>query len=268
MTLAVNSEILTVDHGQRRRWITESLLKEIVQGGLKPGTHLVTQALSKRFGVSHTPVREALISLSGVGVVDLQPNRGAVVKHVTPRDVREVCQVRRALECQAVRYACGRIDPAELNTLQKALTRLLSKKPPLDPAVIEEARRVDSRLHDRIASASGNAFLAHELGRLTLLFRAFRDAAWAWEEARNDYRRIGAEAREHLAIVEALQQADRRLAIRAMATHIRSGVASWSRALPDPSEGEAPPSVGNGSVPETKRNSKQSTENGNEEVSS
>ncbi|HEU5117348.1 MAG TPA: GntR family transcriptional regulator, partial [Isosphaeraceae bacterium] len=114
MTIARNSEILTIDHGQRRRWIAESLLKEIVQGSLKPGTHLVTQTLAKRFGVSHTPVREALISLSGVGIVDLQPNRGALVKEVTPRDVREVCQVRRALECQAVRCACGRIDPKEL----------------------------------------------------------------------------------------------------------------------------------------------------------
>ncbi len=267
MTLAAQSESLTVDHGQRRRWITESLLKEIVQGGLRPGTHLVTQGLAKRFGVSHTPVREALISLSGVGIVDLQPNRGAVVKEVTPRDVREVCQVRRALECQAVKCACGRVDPAELKSLQEALTRLLAKKPPLDPAVIEEARQVDSRLHDRIAAASGNAFLAHELGRLTLLFRAFRDAAWAWEEARNDYGRIGAEAREHLAIVEALQNKDRARAVRAMASHIRSGIKAWSRALPEAVQGESTPTRKTLALTPTQPNSK-SAENGTPEVKS
>lgn len=270
MTTAAQSESLTIDHGQRRRWLTESLLKEIVQGGLKPGTRLVTQALAKRFGVSHTPVREALISLAGVGVVELQPNRGAVVKQVTSRDVREVCQVRRALECQAVKSACGRIDPKELAVLHEAFTRLLSREVPPDTATIEEARRVDSRLHDRIALASGNAFLAHELGRLTLLFRAFRDAAWAREKARNDYGRIGAEAREHLAIVEALQRGDRRQAVRAMARHIRSGIASWSQGLPETRGPAAPKAKAQAHTDGLGQNvhsvSKNSSENGKQGV--
>ncbi len=272
MTLVPSRENLIIDHGQRRRWITESLLKEIVQGALKPGTRLVTQTLAKRYGVSHTPVREALISLAGVGIVDLQPNRGAIVKPVTPRDVREVCQVRRVLECQTVRCACGRIDPSILDSLHHDLERILSRKPPLDPAIIEEARALDSRLHDRIALASGNAFLAHELGRLTLLFRAFRDAAWAREEARNDYRRIGAEAREHLAVVEALREGDRPRAVKAMASHIRSGIASWSQALPE--NLKTPSTQPNGQpkpdrpASESKRKTKPPTTNGKREVTS
>ena len=88
---------LDCDHGQRRRTIVESLLTEVFQGEFQAGQHLVTQELADRFGVSHTPIREALITLAGIGVIDLVPNRGAIVRRVSSREVREVCQVRKAL---------------------------------------------------------------------------------------------------------------------------------------------------------------------------
>src|SRR5262249_41907929 len=94
----------------------------------------------------------------------------------------------------------------------------------------------------------GNAFLAHEIGRLKTLFRAFRDVAWERDEARNDYRRLAQEAGEHLAIVEALRAGDPREAKRAMARHIRSGIKYWSRALP---ARHAPPAAPNGRPPPT-----------------
>jgi DNA-binding GntR family transcriptional regulator len=224
---------LSCDHGLRRQVIVESLLKEIVQGQLRPGLHLITEALARRFGVSHTPIREAMIALAGVGVIDLLPNRGAIVRRVTPRDIREICQVRRVLECEAVRTACGRLDPAGLRALHAELRRLIGVESPEQPRFIEEARAVDSRLHDLIAGSCGNAFLVKELGRLKTLFRAFRDAAWEHVGARNDYTRLALEAHEHLAIVEALIAGDRPGAVRAMARHIRSGVKYWSRALPE-----------------------------------
>ena len=106
---------------------------------------------------------------------------------------------------------------------------------------IMEARSIDSRLHDLIAGRSGNAFLVHELGRLKILFRAFRDVAWSYVTARNDYRRLADEATEHLAIVESLLAGNGREAARAMSRHIRSGVKYWSRAIPRPTE-TIPPS--------------------------
>jgi DNA-binding GntR family transcriptional regulator len=221
------------DHGLRRQAIAESVLKEIVQGDLRPGQHLVAQALARRFGVSLTPIREALIALAGIGVVDLLPNRGAVVRRLTPRDVREICEVRRILECRAVRAACGRIDGAELQELHDAMQGLVAVQSPAPPGFIAEARAQDNRLHDAIARTCGNALLAREIGRLTILFRAFRDMAWEREAARRDDRRLAAEAREHLAIVAALRAGDRREASRAMALHIRSGMKYWCRALPE-----------------------------------
>ena len=187
--------------------LVESLLKEIVNGQIRSGEHLVTQALARRFGVSHTPIREALVTLAGMGLLDVAPNRGAIVRRVTAREVREICQVRRALECEAIRLACGQIDPDQLDQLRDELRPLIAVKRPDRPRFIAEARVVDSRLHDVIAGRCGNAFLVHELGRLKTLFRAFRDAAWDHSESHNDYHRLAAEAREHLAIVEALRRA-------------------------------------------------------------
>lgn len=224
---------ITCDHGLRRQAIVESLLREIVQGAIRPGQHLVTQALADRFGVSHTPIREGLIALAGMGLVDLKPNRGAIVRRVTATDVREICHVRRALECEAVQQACGRITVDDLTALRSELEHTLGMTPPFRPNLIEEAREVDNRLHDRIAASCGNAFLAKELARLKILFRAFRDVSWEHDEARDDYRRVGEEAREHLGIVDALRANEPLTAARRMSRHIMAGSRYWCRELPE-----------------------------------
>lgn len=220
-----------VDHGSRRRLVTESLLGSIFQGELLAGKHLVIQELARRFDVSPTPVREALVALEGIGIVDLIPNRGAIVRKVTAVDVKEICQVRKALECEATRSACGRIELSQLHELADAFRE---QQKTTDPSAmfLETARDLDSRLHDLIAESTPNRFLAREIGRLKLLFRAFRDVAWEWKQANDDYHRYREEAREHLAIVEPLIAGDAKAAGRAMARHIRSGVKYWSRALP------------------------------------
>ena len=228
------------DHGLRRKAIVESLLADVFEGRLRAGQHLVTQELAERFGVSHTPIREALVALAGIGIIDLLPNRGAIVRPVTSKDVREIAQVRKVLECEATRRACGRTDLAELESLAGDLRRLVKASARGSVRFIDEARAVDSRLHDLIASSCGNDFLASELSRLKILFRAFRDVAWAYVTARNDYRRLAGEAREHLDIVEALLSGDGKGAALAMSRHIRSGVKYWSRAIPAVANGAAP----------------------------
>jgi DNA-binding GntR family transcriptional regulator len=121
-----------------------------------------------------------------------------------------------------------------MKALHDEMRRLVAVQPPWRASFIEEARAVDSRLHDAIARSCGNSLLAKEIGRLTTLFRAFRDVAWECEVARCDYRRLAVEAHEHLAIVEGLMAGDRRAASRAMARHIHSGMKYWCRALPEP----------------------------------
>lgn len=208
------------DHGRRRQSIVRGVLTDVFQGRVRAGDRLVTQTLADRFGVSHTPIREALIELAGLGIVDLLPNRGAVVRRLTARAVREVSQVRRVLECEAVRGACGRIDPAVLDTLAAEVAVVAS---------VDAARDTDNRLHDLIASHCGNALLTTELARLMTLFRAFRDVAWEQEQARADFARIGIEVAEHLAVIDGLRSKDRKAAARAMAVHVRSTERYWAR---------------------------------------
>jgi DNA-binding GntR family transcriptional regulator len=235
------NQVSKSDHGKLRQRIVESLLADVFRGQLTAGRHLVTQELADRFNVSHTPIREALIAVAGMGIIDLVPNRGAVVRQITSREVREVMQVRRALECEAVRLACGRIDLRELNSLAADLKRLADRKASQPGRFVEQARSLDNRLHDLIASSCGNRFLANELDRLKTLFRTFRDAAWIEREAHNDYRRLADEAREHLAILEALRQGDQRSAALAMSRHLRGGMKYWARIVPDSAGGPVPP---------------------------
>jgi DNA-binding GntR family transcriptional regulator len=229
------------DHGLRRGAIVQSLLVEVFQGRLRAGQHLVVKDLAERFGVSPTPIREALIALEGVGVIDMLPNRGAVIRRVTRDGVREICQVRRVLECEATGGACGWIVPAALREIAADLRGLSGRASEPSEGFPEEAAAVDSRLHDLIAASCRNAFLAKELGRLKILFRAFRDVTYARDETRFISGRFEAEAREHLAIVEALLAEDRKAAVRAMSRHIRTSVANWSRSLPLPDAPAARP---------------------------
>ena len=141
---------------------------------------------------------------------------------------------------QAVRPGVRTVDRAELESLATELKRLLHRGR-CKRKFIERARVVDSRLHDLVAVSCGNRFLVQELSRLKILFRAFRDMAWQYEESRSDYRRLAEEAGEHLAIVEALLAADSRAAARAMSRHIKSGIKYWSQALPSATAGKPLP---------------------------
>ncbi len=214
------------DHGLRRPAIVRAVLTEIFHGRIRAGQRLVTESLALRFGVSHTPIREALIELRGIGVIDLLPNRGAVVRRVTAREVREVCQVRRVLECEAVCGAALRANRVSIQALADDIRALARSRP--DPETVERARQLDDRLHDLVRESCGNAFLAEELTRLLTLFRAFRDVTWDLELARRDFHRIAVEAGEHLAILRALGAGEARAAARAMSAHIRSGVKYWT----------------------------------------
>ena len=81
--------------------------------------------------------------------MDLLPNRGAVVRRVTAREVREVCQVRRVLECEATRRACGRIELAELHALAADLRRLRSIESPSPREIVAKTRIGNDWLVDK-----------------------------------------------------------------------------------------------------------------------
>lgn len=212
-----NTSVATVDHGSRRHTVVRQILTGLFSGRFEPGQRMRVEHLAEQFQVSATPVREALVELAGIGVLELQPNRGAVLRSFGPRELREIVQVRQILECEAVRCACGRIAPFELKTLERELRILIEA--PRGPEWSDRTRQVDSQLHELIAQRCGSERLAHEIGRYAVLYRTLRDARHEKRTARANYAQMEENA-EHLAIVRALAANDPDAAAAAMAAHI------------------------------------------------
>jgi DNA-binding GntR family transcriptional regulator len=232
---AIDLPVEPVSRGNLRQQVTSRLMTGIFQGRFRSGQRLVVQDLATAYQASPTPVREALVELASLGLVDLLPNRGAVVQPFGPQEIREISQLRRLLEVEAARCASGRIPPGELAGLEQELLELGALTP--DPTWDQSARDVDTRLHGLIADSCGSRRLAAEVGRYLALFRALRDVSHQWD-AWTNYSRSN-DVPEHLAIVVALRAGDADEAARAMDRHIRSAAKSLEEVIssgPDTAE--------------------------------
>ena len=218
------------NHGEKREHIVAYVLQKIVEGSFLAGSRLTTKQIADELNVSLTPVREAFAELAGIGVIDLEPNRGATIHSFSKREIQDVCRVRRALECEAIRGAIQRIPRSILAKLHQEF-RDLANGPIQGKKNIMRARKLDSLLHDTIAAHCGNEFLNRELQRLSKLFRSFRDASWIESEAREDCDRLAEEAKEHAAITSALIARDKKMAVLEMRRHISASSKYWARGI-------------------------------------
>ncbi|MEL6290150.1 MAG: GntR family transcriptional regulator [Pseudomonadota bacterium] len=100
--------------------LVDRLRTLIVEGALAPGTKVPEKELCARFGVSRTPMREALKVLGHEALIDLVPNRGAVVARLTCDDVDEVFPIMGALEALAGELACANLTDATLTAIRRA----------------------------------------------------------------------------------------------------------------------------------------------------
>jgi len=195
-----------------RHEVAKRLLASIYRGQLPANTRLVVQKLAAQFGVSATPVREALLELEGVGIVGSCHNRGAVVKPFGPDQLRDIYHIRRILECEAVRCACGQIDAALLNQLKHEMLQLVrcSSQPEWSTTVMEH----DLRFHALVADHCGNARLRNEIGRYAALVEVVREVVGN----ERDVQLQGLS--EHLAVIGGLLANDPESAALQMARHI------------------------------------------------
>src|SRR5208337_5570820 len=99
-------------HGATVAFIVERLREDILAGRLAPGSRLVECDLTARFAVSRGPVREALRRLAAEGLIEHWPHRGAVVRRLSGRTIRELFQIRMELEALAARLASRSQDEA------------------------------------------------------------------------------------------------------------------------------------------------------------
>lgn len=198
--------------GALRHAVVNRVMAEIFHGDLPAGTRLIVQKIAARFGISATPVREALVELEAVGLVHFVHNRGAVVKPFGPGELRDVFRVRRILETESTRLACTRIDPGALRDLREETARLAGGAGGDDWAEREMA--ADRRLHQMTAEACGSSRLYDEIERYNSLVQALREIVGNRRQAQQRA------MEEHLAVIDALLAGDPDDAAAQMGRHI------------------------------------------------
>jgi DNA-binding GntR family transcriptional regulator len=163
--------------GAVRERVLGALRQEIIAGRLRPGDRLVERDLAERFGVSRVPVREAIRALVAEGFVHFETPRRTVVRRLTPADVRELFELREALEVYAAGLAAGRATADDLASLAALLDRAATATEAGDAETITD---VNTRFHDRILATAGNSLLISVMepvdGRLRWLTR--RNEEW------------------------------------------------------------------------------------------
>lgn len=172
----------------------EWLEAAIIKGDLESGTKLDEVNLAKSFGISRGPVREAINRLEGKKLVERIPHIGARVAAFSEDDLKDILNVRAALEGMACRLATELISDAELNDLQRLLDDH-SSQGALKAGESYFQRPGDYDFHYRIIKASGNrrliGMLLDELYHLLRIYR-YRSSARAGrpQEALQEHRRI------------------------------------------------------------------------------
>lgn len=150
--------------------IAQSIEEAIMSGALKPSERIRADALARQFKVSHIPVREALKQLAAVGVIVQEPNKGARVTELSRDDIKNIFQVRKALEGLAASLAARRIDRDHKQRLQTLVKRMHDASKSRDFFKMFAA---DKEFHQTIWDLSGNRFLVRSLSTLLLPYFGF-----------------------------------------------------------------------------------------------
>ena len=145
--------------------------ERIVTGIYPPGTRLDEQELAASFGVSRTPVREALIQLASTGLIDIRPRRGAIVPEMQAERLLEMFEMMAELEAMCGRLATRRIRPDELTKLEDAHQACSAARDAGDPDTYYQLNEV---FHHCIYEASHNSFLAEQATALHRRLRPYR----------------------------------------------------------------------------------------------
>lgn len=191
--------------------VFNTLRRAILTGQLKPGERLMEVHLANRLGVSRTPIREAIRKLELEGLVIMIPRRGAEVARITEKSLKDVLEVRRALDALSVELACERITGEGMERLWGACQEFERAAKGKDASVIA---RADVALHDIIVEAAGNLRLAQLVNNLSEQMYRYR-FVYIKEESKHDML-----VAEHREIYESIAGRDRERAARAARLHI------------------------------------------------
>lgn len=191
--------------------VFNTLRKAILTGELKPGERLLEIQLANQLGVSRTPIREAIRKLELEGLVIMMPRRGAEVAQITEKGLRDVLEVRRALDALCAELACDRITEEEKQRLKDACDEFEKATATGDATVIAAA---DVALHDIIVEATRNQRLIQLINNLSEQMYRYR---FEYIKDENQHNNL---VEEHRMIYESIVRCDKEGAAKAAKLHI------------------------------------------------
>jgi DNA-binding GntR family transcriptional regulator len=234
MSAAADEAFLTGSVGAiplRTAAVLDAIKRAILAGELRPGQSLVEAELAQRLGVSKTPVREALKTLAGAGLVTMSPYRGATVRAIDADTARAIYDMRLLLEPEAVRRAVRRAHDGAADG-QAGLAAAGAALDRADASSGEAERSLANReFHRALYRDCGNPLLVGALDDLRDQTALVSAAAWQREPSWRE------EAGEHRAILGAAAGGDADQAARLLAAHIGSFAA---RHFPAAGQGPGP----------------------------
>lgn len=186
--------------------VAERLRVLIDSGELAPGTRLNEIELCNTMGVSRTPLREAIRSLATEGLIELQPNRGAIVSIVSQEDVTEILPIMASLEGLGGRLAAMHMNQSKIAQVRKIHDQMIAHYKNNEVAEYFETNRL---IHELITEGSGNQTLVDTINSLSAKVRRARFTAQMTKES---WAKAVSEHEEMIAALEA-QDPDRLEAI-------------------------------------------------------
>lgn len=208
------------------------LRQAIVRGDLPPGAPIKQDATAQELGLSVVPVREALKTLAGEGIVAYRPQRGYMVAELHPDSVDGVFRVRDLLEGEAERIAVGRIRPEGLVRMRTAQEEHYKAVKDGDAVRVIMSNR---SFHFELFDLCGNALLLRLVRQTWDSLDPHRALSYRRAMARSDVRRYEQIAGEHQAIVARLEAGDPDGAAQLLAEHRIGGQEAFHHYLLDKS---------------------------------
>ncbi len=191
----------------------EQIKEAIIYAKFKPGESLSENALASVLGMSRTPVREALKELAREDLVEILPGRGAFVKDISIKELKDIYEMRAALECLAAKTAIANINDEEIAMMKKAWQSILEGNNQEEVAW-EQISNLDNMFHRMIIDKSDNAPLREVMGLVNQKILRYQLLS---AQALGDVRDT---VRQHLSIIELMEVRNTEKLVPALATHI------------------------------------------------
>ena len=220
MNASGDAKALTLGSPALYEQVAERLRSRIFAHELEPGAWIDEQALAEKYGISRTPLREALKVLASEGLVTLKPRRGCYVTELSEQDLDEIFPLMAMLEGRCAFEAAEKAKPADIKRL-KAIHAELEKQAAAGD--VDRFFEVNQDFHVALQQLAGNRWLAQMIEDLRKVMKLRRR-----DSLRLDGR-IADSLAEHRAVLDALAAHDAKTAEKRMRAHLLSGRAALSK---------------------------------------